>query len=285
MLSFLRNKNLHLTISIFILSTVIFMSCGKKEEPKTPEVTQNATIVDSLFSPENIQSLENSQGLRILLGLKKFGATYTDCIATPAQFEPVTDRKKQLMRFGMLTVDIAYAKIIGGKTQLPEYEKLFERYVKDLNLSSLMSNIFEEFVKFVENKEIDEKLVADLKEKFGQRRSDIINKAKELDPDFLVYFSLGMSSEIVHVFMNTIKADKSNTIMGKFSSMHTMKNTGIDKFFMQLWQHQKYSDYSVKIKPAVEIMISKLQNKTPLTPEEIGTIAKTYADFRAEILK
>ena len=284
MCSELKIKKVLSSITFLLFFSILMISCEKNEPVKKPDLSKKS--VDTMLSAENIQYLENGVDIMEYLSLlKKFGVGYTDYIATPNQYEPMTDRKKMLMRFGMLTADIAYAKVIGGKTQLPEYDKLFQRYVKDLNISSFIKKSYDEYIKILAEKKLDDNLFNELKGKFRQDRNDIINSAKNLDEEFVVYYTIGLTVEQFHYTIEIAKADKSDTYRTKIRDYVKANGFPMAKFYQNLWNIQKYSDYASKLKPAFEIMLKNIPNGIENSMFEKQTIAKTFTELREEILK
>lgn len=286
MLSLLRNKTIFLTIITMIISLFLFNSCGKKEEQQKPVVSQK--IVDTLFNEENLKKLENSYGLEFILLIKKYAGNYLNLIPKPSQFESVADRKKMLIRFGMMTTDIAYAKIVGGKTQMPEYEKTFEKYVKELNLNSIVKSKMDEYLILLSGRELEDTVYNELKTKIVQARIELINKVKELDEEFLVYYFLGVAIELNYITVELIKADKSNAFNKKIFEFFNMADSHYHNFYILLLQHPIYKDYSSKIKDAfdtIEINGKNMEKQIQFPQEEIDTKIKIFSDFREEILK
>ena len=150
----IHKKARYFTLSYFsLLCLLLFITNSCKEEEtvkgKKNVINQN----DSLFNQENLKYLENVKDFMEYFALmRKQKANYIDVIAKPELFEKVSDRKNMIIKFGILCSDIAYAKIIDNKTQMPEYDKLFNRYLKDLNISSFFKSDYKQYIDILVSK-------------------------------------------------------------------------------------------------------------------------------------
>lgn len=283
-------KNLLLSIFLGIVIVSLFSSCSKQEpEPKKELIEQ----FDTLLSKEHIKHLEKTiDFMEFFIYLKKIDVPFADLVAKPEQYEKSTDRRNKIIRFGMLCSDIAFLKIVGGLTQTPEYDKLFERYIKDLNLTSIMKNSFEEYKNIIQKKDISESLFEDLKEKLHMDRVIFVNKTKDLDDVFLIYFTIGNAIEQLYL-LETLKNDSQyKEKIKKINDYIKTNGAPVPNLFNDIWNsqfkdapHQICHEYVLKVKPIYQIVLNKIQDQTDYTDEELLFISKKTSELRSEFLK
>jgi len=278
--------------SIFLGIVIVFLSssCSKQEQGPKKEIVQQ---FDTLLNNEHIKYLENTiDFMEFFTYLKKIEVPYNDLVAKPEQYEKSTDRRNKVIRFGMLCSDIAFMKIVGGLTQTPEYDKLFERYIKDLNLSTIMKNSFEEYKSIIQKKGLSEELFEDLREQLRLDRIAFVNEAKKLDDVFLIYFTIGNVVEQLYL-MQTLKND--SHFKEKIKKINVYINSNgypVPNLFNDIWNsqfkdasHQVCHDYVLKLKPIYQIILDKIKNQTDYTDEELLFIIRNTSELRNEFLK
>ena len=288
----MKNISKHLLSSIFLGIVIVFLSssCSKQEQGPKKEIVQQ---FDTLLNNEHIKYLENTiDFMEFFTYLKKIEVPYNDLVAKPEQYEKSTDRRNKVIRFGMLCSDIAFMKIVGGLTQTPEYDKLFERYIKDLNLSTIMKNSFEEYKSIIQKKGLSEELFEDLREQLRLDRIAFVNEAKKLDDVFLIYFTIGNVVEQLYL-MQTLKND--SHFKEKIKKINVYINSNgypVPNLFNDIWNsqfkdasHQVCHDYVLKLKPIYQIILDKIKNQTDYTDEELLFIIRNTSELRNEFLK
>ncbi len=282
-------KILKLKINIlifFLIAVLVFLiSCSKKEPIEQKALSTTPQI--SELSEEIISLLDKCPDvLEYIYILKKFKVPYIDLIPKPAEFEQGTDRKKMLMRFGMLSADIAYEKIVGSKTQLPEYEQLYQKYVKDLNIGSFINKSYNEYVNKMAGKNLDDELLIEMNDKIRREGTELINNVKKLDEEFLVYYSLGVLNEITYIYFLLIDSDKTGSLEKKLAEyLESINDVVSNEFVLKLCNTKNYADYALMYKPAAEIMYQKSINSEPYTTIENLKMYDAVNNFRKEILK
>ena len=155
-------KNLLQNQIILCLSIIIiisfFISCEKQNQNAKEELINK---IDTLLTHENLNYLINTQDfMEYFTLMKKQNAMFVDSMAKPQEYGRTSSRKTMLLRFGVLCSDIAYSRIVGKKTQLPEYDKLFQKYVNDLNISSFFRTEYESYFKAILNQELSDSIFA-----------------------------------------------------------------------------------------------------------------------------
>lgn len=287
-MSFSTKKSIH-TFAIILVLSLSFISCNKEGLEEKVEIAEQ---VEALLDDENLKYLENSiDFMEYATLLKKLGATSNDWIAKPEQYDKNDVRAKMLIRFGMLCTDMAFLKIVNGQTQTPDYDKLFQRYVSDLNLSSIFENTYKKYYDTFANKELDENLFNDLKKQFRADRAKLVQNAKKTNEDFLIYFTIGTMIEDIYLLNGYQGTDKYHEIMTKFIEYVNSNGVPIQHFLKNIWDrlgdkqmHKEYKEYLAKIKPAFVLFIQKLNNNTPFTEEEIKSFSKNISNLRNELL-
>ncbi len=278
--------------SIFLGIVIVFLSssCSKQEQGPKKEIVQQ---FDTLLNNEHIKYLENTiDFMEFFTYLKKIEVPYNDLVAKPEQYEKSTDRRNKVIRFGMLCSDIAFMKIVGGLTQTPEYDKLFERYIKDLNLSTIMKNSFEEYKSIIQKKGLSEELFEDLREQLRLDRIAFVNEAKKLDDVFLIYFTIGNVVEQFYL-LETLKNDSQyKEKIKKINDYIKANGAPVPSLFNDIWNsqfkdasHQICHDYVLKLKPIYQTMLNKIKDQTDYTDEELLFISKKTSELRNEFLK
>jgi len=287
---FLFSKSNLITFIILTSILCILFSCSKQEpEPKTELIEQ----FDTLLNQEHITHLEKAiDFMEFFIYLKKIDVPFSNLVAKPEQYEKSTDRRNKIIRFGMLCSDIAYMKIVGGLAQTPLYDKLFERYIKDLNLTSIMKNSFEEYKNIIQKKDLSESLFEDLKEKLRMDRVIFVNKTKDLDDVFLIYFTIGNAIEQLYL-LETLKNDSQyKEKIKKINDYIKANGAPIPYLFNDIWNsqfkdapHQICHEYVLKVKPIYQIILNKIKDQTDYTDEELLFISKKTSELRSEFLK
>lgn len=278
--------------SIIIISLLLLVcfviSCGKKEHTQHSEITEDFC---SILTEENLDYLENMiDFMEYFTYIKKLNIGFIDLTAKPEQYEIASDRQTQLIKFGMLVTDMAFLKLIMGNTQLPDYDLLFERYVKELNISSFMRNYLDDYMDVIANEELTDDLFEELKLKFRQNRKDLVNKAKELDEDFLIYVTMGTMLEQTYLLRGIDSEVGRKSI---FALNIYIKDNGAPalRLMKNVWNHScntnhKLSyEYGKLLLPVYDIMLKNIEASTIASMEEIHIINKNLDEARNNILK
>ena len=156
-----------------------FASCEKNETREEEAIT---VPVDIFLSDEDYKYMENTVDfIEILTALKRLGFQFIDNVATLAQYEKTTDKNKMLMRLGMLATDIAYLRMIGNKVQTPEYDKLFKKYLNELNLNSAKITDYAKYFEILSSNKLTDSLIHSLKENLRQDRKKMIQNVNVND--------------------------------------------------------------------------------------------------------
>jgi len=287
----LRNQIILFLTIIFINS--FFLSC-EKQKPDAKEELINK--IDTLLTDENLNYLINTQDfMEYFTLMKKQKAIYIDSLAKPSQFERASSRKTMLLRFGVLCSDIAYLRIIGKKAQLPEYDKLFQKYINDLNISSFFRLEYENYFNSLLNQEVSDSLFVELVKKFRDDRKQMIDKAKMIDLDFLVYYTLGAALEQSYLTVKSILSDNSNKYLAEinkhnklfdktntFSSWKFLKIT--NEFVTDNPNFIEFKNEINKAKSIYEIILDRIENGKDFTMQDIQDLEKHISLRRNEIL-
>jgi len=287
-MSFSTKKSIQ-AFAIILLLSLSFISCSKEGQDEKVEIAEQ---LETLLDDENLKYLENSiDFMEYATLLKKLGAPAVDCIGNPEQYDKSDNRAKMLIRFGMLCTDMAYLKIINGHTQTQDYDKLFQRYVADLNLSSIVNNYFEEYKNAFTNREVNDDLFNDLKKRFKADRIQVVQKAKNSNEDFLIYFAIGYMTEGYYILNCFQDSDKYQQVMTKFIEYLNANGAPLQHLLKNIWDklgdkpmHKEYKEYLSKIKPAFVIFKQKLNNNVPFTEDELKSFSKNISNLRNEIM-
>ncbi len=267
-----------------------FASCEKNEKDKEEAIT---VPVDIFFSDDDYKYMENTVDfIEILTALKKQGFQFVDSVATVKQYETATDKSKMLMRLGMLATDIAYLKIIGNKVQTPEYDKLFKKYLNELNLNSAMITDYAKYFEILSSNKLTDSLIHSFKENLRQDRKKMIQNAKNVNEDFLVYFSIGTEVELMHLILPISEKDKSFLQLKSYNEYGFENGNPIAEIFFRISskdytnpKYKEYKQYAEMLKPAYELMYKKTNNSESYSIKEAKFVKTTFNNLREEILK
>lgn len=267
-----------------------FASCEKNETREEEAIT---VPVDIFLSDEDYKYMENTVDfIEILTALKRLGFQFIDNVATLAQYEKTTDKNKMLMRLGMLATDIAYLRIIGNKVQTPEYDKLFKKYLNELNLNSAKITDYAKYFEILSSNKLTDSLIHSLKENLRQDRKKMIQNVKNVNDDFLVYFSIGTEVELMHLIIPISEKNKSFLQLKSYNEYGFENGNPISEIFYRICskdysnpKFKEYKQYAEKLKPAYELMFKKTNNSEDYSFEEAKFVKYTFNSLREEILK
>ncbi len=289
-------------ISLFLLAFVISVaSCSKKSEEPSPEPQKEvAKEVTSYLNEENLKFISNSiDYIEYFTALKEVKLKNPErLVATAAQYNGTTSKQKQIIRLGMLWTDMIFLKIVGSKVQMPDYAKVFERYLKELNATAYFQDAFGDYLNISSSKTLDEQFYSEIKTKFRGDLANFINKAKQADEEFLVYFSLGVEIELLYMTSainpSMISVPKKDTLKIHNIHKYLVENTKtanelLDKIsekqaeFLVL---QGYKDYAMKLKPVFEKRMTLFGTKDhSVNKTEFEAIFSILNEVRNDILK
>jgi len=271
-----------------LMLMLLAVSCGKKEKVRQTELNKE---INSLLTEENLGYLENTiDYMEGFTFIKRLDISFNDLTAKPDQYKITGDRQTQLIKFGMLVSDMAFLKIVMGSTQIPEYDALFERYVKELNVSSFLRNYFDEYKEILANEEITDEVFADLKLKFRQDRKDLIANAKELDEDFLIYFTIGTFLEGNYLLIG-IDSESGRKSISAFNDYLKESGAPALKLMRNIWNHtgntnhKIINEYGKLLKPVFDIRLKNFNESSVASAEEFHIIKTNLDEVRKQILK
>jgi len=289
-------KQVQYSFYLFVVLTIInslFLSCDRqKQDPKEELINK----YDTLLTDENFNYLINTQDfIEFFLLLKKQNAIYSDSLAKPTVFEQASSRKTMLLRFGILCSDIAYKRIVGEKKTLPEYDKLFQKYVNELNIKSFFNINYNSFFQILSTQEITDSLLSELLKKIRDERKLMFEKAKLIDLDFIVYYTLGATLEQSYFTVKSILSDKTNCYLAKiieqnklldktntFSSWKFLKIT--NEFVSDNPRLIEFKKEISKAKSIYDIILDRIENGKDFTMQDILDLDKFITLYRNEIL-
>jgi len=281
-------KRILIIIALSFIS--LFASCEKNEPREEEAIT---VPFDIFLNDDDYKYMENTVDfIEILTVLKKKGFQFFDNVATLKQYETVTDKNKKLMRLGMLATDIAYLKIIGNKVQTPEYDKLFKKYLNELSLNSAMITDYNKYFEILSSNKLTDSLIHSLKENLRQDRKKLIQNAKSVNDDFLVYFSIGTEVEMMHLILTISEKDKSFLQLKSYNEYGFENGNSMCEIFYRISardysnpRFKEYKQWAEKLKPAYELMFKKTNNSEDYSFEEAKFVKNTFNNLREEILK
>lgn len=292
MIRFLKIGKLKiLFICCCLIISILFPACRSGENQRQSQETNQPVSVETgkskqALSENIIKQLEKTAGIiQYIEFLKKSNASKVSDLTPPAKFESATDRKKMLMRFGILCFDAAYLKIIAEKPQLPEYERLYQKYIGELNLQQIIKLINDAYLPALAAGQINESTLDELSEKWRLDKKTYIDKTKETDEEFLVYSTFGAFIEFANVSLKSFAAAP-NDNGAKLTEF--MKNNEFAYYALidMLSSVEEYSEYSLKILPAVEIIVNSAKtNNGIITKENLKKVTDIFNQTRSEILK
>lgn len=285
-------KILSHSLIIIILATIV--SCKSRNEQSISGAGLSDIPLDTLFTDSNYKYLTTTiDFMEYITVFKKQGLKYEDVAAKPAQYDKTADRKTMLIRFGMLCTDIAYMKIIGGKSQIPEYDRLFQRYLKDLNLTSVMKTDATRYFNTLATNELTDTLYKKMIDAFRLERALLIQNVQNThDEDFLVYFSLGTETELMHIMAAHLKNSLNLEVFRDYTFYGYKNGHPVCNIYYQIWSKEmmnkrfnEYKDQLARLKPAYELMYQKNLKNEKYTREEVNSVVNVFSDFRNDILK
>ena len=280
---------------------LFLVSCTKKAEEPSPEPQKEvAKEATSYINEENLKLISNSiDYIDYFTALKEVKLKNPErLVATASQYDNTTSKQKQIIRFGMLWTDIIFLKIVGSKIQIPDYAKVFERYMKELNAAPYFQDAFGDYLNLASSKTLDEQIYSEIKTKFRNDLTNFINKAKQADEEFLVYFSLGVEIELLYMTSainpSMISVPKKDT--SKIHNIHKylVENTKTaNELFNKFSEKQAeflvlqgYKDYAMKFKPVFEKRMKLFETKDHSADKtEFEAIFSILNEVRNDILK
>ncbi|HPI19893.1 MAG TPA: hypothetical protein PKY56_05930 [Candidatus Kapabacteria bacterium] len=298
MLVSLKKSAISLLLLVFVFSAA---SCSKKAEEPSPEPQKEvAKEATSYLNEENLKLISNSiDYIEYFTALKEVKLKNPErLVATAAQYDNTTSKQKQIIRFGMLWTDIMFLKIVSSKVQIPDYTKVFERYTKELNAAAYFQDAFGDYLNISSSKTLDEQFYSEIKTKFRKDIANFINKAKQADEEFLVYFSLGVEIELLYMTSainpSMISVPKKDT--SKIHNIHKylVDNTKTANELFQKFSEkqaeflvlQGYKDYALKLKPVFEKRMTLFGTKDhSVNNIEFEAILSILNEVRNDILK
>lgn len=294
----------HRFIIIFVTILLVasfFNSCSKKDQELEKELTGQ---LSTILNDENIDYLMNTIDMMEALTLfMQLEAPAEGFIALPEQFEKHNSRQNQLVKLGMLWADISYIKILGGESQLAEYDVVFQRYIKDLNLSSVFKDSFGDYMNIYSADDMDEKKIEELKVKFRNDLVAFIDRARHTDEEFLLYFTFGVEIEFMHLTSSISKyfsslakysapQDRGKINVHKLHSHFKNNTVSATKFFNNIWNQQsdseslkEYKEFTAKLKPLLDEYTKRFEERKPPSSESIRQSRQIIEELRQEILK
>lgn len=265
-----------MVVALFAL--MLLTSCSKKDEQ--PEATRAEKMAGEL-TEESLRFLNTAPNIiSTLAELKHDKVTYIKYETDLSRFKVTKTRDISIIRFGILTADIAYKKILGSDTQLPEHIEVYDRFVKELNVDPVITETFRKYLDKTAGKELDTILLDELKTDLEKEQTAIVAKLKDVDEEFLVYYSLGLLIEVSwlkQMIQNDPKA------MMKTRAQHPpLKPFG--NFIHALMATKNYGKIAMELQPVTDIMlgVQKDPNMTPAEKKKV--ISETLTKFRERVL-
>ncbi len=265
-------------LSLTLAALLLFSSCVKKEDDKEP-VLDRKTAKE--LSNSAIEYLKNAPTIvEAYARLKHDGTAYQEIPYELSRFSFVAEQEKLVMRFGMLSAAIAYEKVMGEKTQLPEIMDLYAKYVKELNVDPVVTSTYERYLKKMEGREIDSLFLEELTSGLKKEQTSLIDHLKETDEEFLFYYFFGMLVEVSYI--KTFITDEKTFSPGSMLPDKT-KSPNM-KYMREIYNSKKYGKYAQMYRPVVEIFMhsDEYSKMDPAAKKEL--ISKTIKDLREEIL-
>ena len=276
-----------LIFTIYLAIAAFLFSCQKTEKEEKAEIVEQAEII---LNDENLKYLENTiDFMEYFAMLKKFNIPFENNVATVEQYSQQTDSRKKMIRFGMLCSDIAYQRLIGGATQTPEYDELYQRFVKELNLTTIMQTTYFDYLKMFAENELTDDFFNKMKEMFRKDRVALVDRAKNSNEEFIIYFTFGNMLEHLYLARNLTQNEE---VILKINQYIKQNGFPVAYLFRNIWNttytneiNKAVKEYVLKLKPVYEIMLDKIENHKPYTKEELIMMTKHVEDIRNEMLK
>jgi len=275
-----------------IVGTLFYFSCTgtHRESVKKTNKSQYATLLsqdDYQYLAGTIDFMEN------ITLLRKLGASYENIVVPPEQFDRVADRRTLLIRFGMLCSDLAYERIVGRKIQTETYDELFQRYLNDLNLTSVVTADFKAYFDILTENELTDSLFTELTGKFRNDRKLLIENLKNHeDEDFLIFFTMGTEIELFHLMKPFIENDTTYQAFRDINGYGYQAGSPVCQVYYRVWNKEElnkrfkeHQAFMAKINPAYELIGEKTSKELNFTREDIGFIFARFDEIRTEILK
>jgi hypothetical protein len=279
-------------IFILIMFVIIAAYCKKKEEPDQKIILR----IDKIIENDALDYLYNTRDfMESFMFLKKKDFVYYDSIAKPSQFEKTTGRNNTIMKFGILCSDIAYAKILGQKVPMYEYEQVLSRYIADLNISDFFYSANKDYFEILSTEQLTDSLFDDMVIKFRAEHKSIIDRTYDSDEEFLLYFTLGVAVERLYLQAVTFNNDKSGNLLSSINehNKNVSKENKLQtwKFFTKIYQSisdkpdfKEMKNELDKIMDVIDFLYHKIDTSSPYSFEDVSFIYNKIGQYRNNIL-
>ena len=120
----------------------------------------------------------------------------------------------------------------------------------------------------------------------------MIQNVKNVNDDFLIYFSIGTEVELMHLILPISEKDKSFLQLKSYNEYGFENGNPIAEIFFRICskdytnpKYKEYKQYAEKLKPAYELMYKKTNKAEDFTAEDTKFVNTTFNNLREEILK
>ncbi|HPG29530.1 MAG TPA: hypothetical protein PKY81_11610 [bacterium] len=293
-------KKYLLKILILSFSVVLLTSaCNQKKERIEINAgdKKNELKISTGLSEDIIKIFEKTPGIyESVQYIRKLNVPEIKDLTPLEKFETAASREKKIMLFGMLCVDAGYVAIATKKIQIPEYLRLYDKFVSELNLQPVINELKSQYLPEIQKNEFNLDLIEKLIEKWDNDKNEVdkireergvfIQKAKDFDEEFAVYYALGAIVEFHSILGKTIVQNDKNQIISKIKN--TFNNFDSANFlFIELLcslEELQYADYAKKLLPVFELYQKQFISDIPLTDQELKSYIKGFEEIRNDIL-
>ena len=289
-------------LKILILSFAFIFStsaCNQKKERIEINAgdKKNQPLDSAGLSEEITKILEKTPGIyESVQYIRKLNVPEIKDLTPLNKFEASAPREKKIMRFGMLCADAGYVAVAAKNIQIHEYLRLYDNFVSELNLQPIINELKSQYLPEIQNNEFNLDLIEKLIEKWDNDKNEIvkikeergvfIQKAKDFDEEFAVYYALGAIIEFHSVLSKIIIQNDKNQIISKIKN--TFNNFDSANFlFIELLcslEELQYGDYAKKLLPVFELYQKQFISDIPLTEQELKFYFKVCEEIKNDIL-
>jgi len=261
-------------LAIFISLSFLF-ACGNKKAPKEKEPVKKENNAE--LSYESYLQLKKSKSVVFIISeMKNQGVGYVELPSDLSKYSLITDKNKMTMMFGMLSTNIAYEKILGNKPEMPGHMDLHLQFARKLNADPYLVAFFYTNLDRLKGNKIDNDLLKELESELDKYQVELVDRLKGVDDDFLVYYTLGVLTEMTYYKIYLTGTLSSGT------DYDTMKDSYL-AFVSNLFESEKYGEYARMFKPITDIILNTGNSNTISDEEKKKIILEAINKVRNKV--
>ena len=250
------------TLPVLILSLSLLTACGNRKGSKERESSAGKDPTELSYD-DYMQLKKTKSVVYIISEMKNQGVGYVEIPSDLSKYSLIADKNKMTMMFGMLSANIAYHKILGNITDIPEQMDLHLQFARKLNADPYLVAFFYTNVDRLKGNEVNDQLLGELHEELDKYQVELVDRMKGVDNDFLVYYTLGVLTEMSYykTYLTGPAADP----------VHDSLKESYLAFVSGLYESDRYGGYARLFKPVTDVFLNAEASKnTP--PDEKNRI-------------